>query len=116
MSSKHYPVLWKVRVSKAYAEAHNHLLIGEVMSRDGVCVELDCRSFHFGRLVNSLKNVSVGEMGLRIVPWTQIEVINVLPSGFDYRGAELTADAEGNVHLTDRSHACPIATRQESRH
>ncbi len=116
MSSKHDSALWKVRVNKAYAEAHNHLLVGEVMSRDSVCVELECRSFHFGRLVNSLKNVAVGDLGRRIVPWMQIEIINVLPGDYDYRGAELTADAEGNVYLTDRRHACPIATRQEPRH
>ena len=116
MCTKATSVIWKVRVVKRYPEAHNHLLIGKVLAKDGVCIELDCRSFHFGRLINSLKDVQAGESGRRIIPWSHIEIINVLPDDFDYREAELSLDREGNILLKDRRYACPIATRSEPRH
>ncbi len=116
MTDKSPCIVWKVRVVKAYHEAHNHLLIGEVLAKDSVCVELNCRSFHFGRLVNSLKDVLAGELGIRIIPWSHIEIINVLPDEFDFAEAKLSIDAEGSILLEDRAHACPIATRREPRH
>ena len=109
-------VVWKVRVVKAYAEAYIHLLIGRVLARDGVCVELDCRSFHFGRVVNNLKDARVGDWGARIVPWLHIEIINVLPQRFDPREAELDLDGEGNILLKDRVYGCSIVTSREPRH
>ncbi len=107
--------VWKVRVVKTYHEAHNHLLIGEVVSKDTVCVELNCRSFHFGRLVNSLKDVRTGDLGIRIIPWSHIEIINVLPAEFNPGQAELGLDGEGSIFLKDRVYACPIVTSREPR-
>lgn len=109
-------VVWKVRTVKAYPEARNHLLIGEVRAKDRVCVEMNCRSFHFGRAVNSLKDIRVGEVDVRIIPWTHIEIVNVLPAEFNYHEAELSLDREGNIFLRDRHRVCPIATRGEPRH
>ena len=77
---------------------------------------LDCRSFHFGRLVNSLKDVRTGEPSRRLIPWSRIEIVNVLPTDFNYREAELSMDREGNILFKDRRHVCPIATPSESRH
>ena len=108
--------VWKIRVVKAYAEAHNHLLIGKVIARDTVCVELNCRSFHFGRLVNSLKDVRAGDLGVRIIPWSHIEIINVLPAEFNPGEAELSLDGDGNILLKGSAYACPIVTSQEPRH
>ncbi len=118
MTDRSSSLVWKVRAVKAYSEAHNHLLVGEVRAKDRVCVELNCRSFHFGRMANSVKDVRAGDLGVRIIPWTYIEIVNVLPGDFDYRKAELTIDREGNILLRDRhhDHACPIATRNEPRH
>ena len=115
MCAKTSSVIWKIRTVKAYPEAHNHLLIGEVRAKDRVCVEMNCRSFHVGRAVHSLKNIRAGELGIRIIPWTHIEIINVLPTDFDYCEAELSIDREGDILLKDRRHVCPIATRQEPR-
>jgi len=108
--------VWKVRVVKSYAEAHNHLLIGEVFARDTVCVELNCRSFHFGRVVNSLKDVREGDLSIRIIPWSHIEIINVLPAEFNPGEAKLGLDGEGNILLKDRVYTCPVVTSRESRH
>jgi hypothetical protein len=108
-------LIWKVRVVKTYHEAHNHILIGAVRARDSVSVELHCRPFHFGRLVNGLKDVTPGEVGTRIIPWLQIEIINVLPTDFRFVEAELGTDGDGNIVLRDGSYACPIVTRREPR-
>lgn len=116
MCAKTSSVIWKVRVVKAYPEAHNHLLIGEVLAKDRVCVEMNCRSFHFGRVVNSLKDIRAGDVGVRIIPWAHIEIINVLPADLNYREAELSLDREGNIFLRDSQHICPIAARGEPRH
>ena len=115
MTDESSPVVWKVRVVKAYAEAHNHLLIGEVLANDAVRVELNCRSFHFGRLVNSLKDVRTGDLGRRIIPWSQIEIINVLPDDFGFAEAQLAVDQEGSILLKGRAYACPIVTSREPR-
>jgi len=100
---------------KAYHEAHNHLLVGEVVSKDCVFIEMHCRSFHFGRSVNSLKDIRAGELGTRMVPWSQVEIINVLPAAFDSASAKLESDHCGNIFLADGSYACPLVTSREPR-
>jgi hypothetical protein len=104
--------IWKVRSIKPYPDAHNHVLIGQVVSRDDACVELMCRSLHYGRTVSSPKDVVVGAIGKRIVPWSRIEVINELPAGFDYQNAKLEVDQKGGVLFSDGHHSCPIITIQ----
>lgn len=108
--------VWKVRVVKAYAEAHNHILVGHVVDRNPVFIELHCLSFHFGRSVNSLKDVYKGDYAVRIVPWSRVEVINVLPAAFRTGAARLTRDEDGNIILVDRGHRCPVISPRESRH
>lgn len=106
-------LIWKIRSIKPYHEAHNHLLIGQIMSRDDVCVELMCRSFHYGRAVNSTKDIAVGEIGKRIVPWGRIEVINELPVSFDFQAAQIKANDKGGIDFTDGHCSCPIVTTQD---
>ena len=116
MTDQQAVCVWKVRTVKAYPEAHNHLLIGEVLGRSMVCVELNCRSFHFGRLVNSLKGVHEGDLGVRIIPWSHIEIINVLPGEFDFDKAKLSMEEDGNILLKGQRHVCPIVVSREPRH
>ena len=52
--------IWKVRTVKDYPEAHNHLFIGQVLQVTESYVRLDCRTYHFGRVVNSVKDIKVG--------------------------------------------------------
>ena len=105
--------IWKVRSIKPYPDAHNHLLIGQVAGRDNVCVELMCRSFHYGRAVNGPKDIITGTIGKRIVPWSRIEIINELPASFDYQNAKLKADQAGGIVLSDDCYSCPIITIQD---
>ena len=106
-------LIWKMRFVKSYPDAHNHLLIGQVTGRDEVCVELMCRSFHYGRAVNGPKDITMGAIGKRIVPWSRIEIINELPASFDYQNAKLKADQKGGVFFSDSHFFCPIVTIQD---
>ena len=104
--------IWKVRCVKPYPEAHNHLLIGQVVGGDEVSLALMCRSFHYGRAVSRAKDIAVGTIGKRIVPWSRVEIINELPASFDHEKARLKADQEGNIFLSDEHYSCPIVTAQ----
>jgi len=101
--------IWKIRAVKPYVEAHNHCLVGRVLCRDDASVTLKCRSFHFGRLVNGVKDVSVGMLEVRIIPWVRIEIVNVLSSSFSYHNAKLSLCENGGVVLSDGSDSCVLA-------
>jgi hypothetical protein len=108
--------IWKIRTVKGYAEAHSHILVGEVLSTQDSFVRLHCRTYHFGRSVSSPRDIKKGEYGVRVVPWSRIELVNELLSTFDYSKATLTADKEGNVILTDGRASCIIASSFDKRY
>ena len=102
--------IWKVRAVKPYPDAHNHLLIGQMLEHDASHVRMTCRTFHYGRLVNSVKDIGMGEIATRRIPWDRIEIVNELTSGFDFKTARLRMDAQGKIHLTDGDNSCLIAS------
>ena len=106
-------LVWKIRCIKPYPDARNHLLIGLVVGRDQVCLELMCKSFHFGRVVNSPKDIATGALAKRILPWNRIEIINELPTSFDYQSAKLHADQNGSIFFSDSHYPCPILTSRD---
>lgn len=108
--------IWKIRTVKSYAEAHSHILVGEVLSTEDSHVRMCCRTYHFGRSVSSPRDIKVGDEGVRIVPWSRIEIVNELPSIFDYSKATLAADKAGNVILTDGRTSCTIASSFDNRY
>jgi hypothetical protein len=108
--------IWKVRAVKAYPEAHNHLLIGAVSGRDACTVEMNCRSFHFRRVTGGVKDIRVGGLGVRLIPWSRVEIINVLPNDFDCGRATLTTDDSGNVILSDGRDHCLITAQREAKY
>jgi hypothetical protein len=108
--------IWKLRVVKSYAEAHNHLLIGRVVDRDEASVTLHCRSLHFGRNVHEPREIAVGPMGKRVIPWSRVEIINELPDDFDYQRGELMTNKDGHILFGMRRKSCPIIDRHENRY
>jgi hypothetical protein len=106
--------VWKVRIVKEYPEAHNHLIVGEVVEEGPVWVKLRCRTYHFGRSVERPQDVKVGILSTRIIPWARVEIINELPEDFDYAGAKLVADGKGNVSLVHGRYPCPIVTNDKN--
>jgi hypothetical protein len=109
-------VIWKIRVAKPYPEAHNHLLIGQVLDRDQACISMNCRAYHFGRNISAAKDILIGPLAVRIVPWVRIEIIHELPAGFHFENSRLKAAPNGQFLLTDGEVSCSVVSRQERRY
>jgi len=116
MSEQTETRIWKVRSVKNYPEAHNHLFIGRVLQATQVYVRLDCRTYHFGKAINSAKDIRVGSKGVRILPWNRIELINELPGSFDYSKAELVTGKDGKVALSDGKTDCVLSSSYDNRY
>ena len=107
--------IWKIRTIKNYPEAHNHICVGEVLDIENSYVRLKCRTYHFGKSVNSLKDIRVGEVGVRIISWARIEIVNELDPGFSYEKAKLNVD-QHKVVLSDGKFSYTIASSYDSRY
>ena len=102
--------IWKIRTVKNYHQAHNHLFIGQVIQQTQSYVRIKCRTFHFSRVVNSLKDVKTGHVGVRILPWTSIEFINELPETFDYINAQVVFNEDGKASLRHDDVDCVLCS------
>jgi hypothetical protein len=105
--------IWKIRAIKNYAGAHNHILVGKVLEITESYVRLHCRTYHFGETLNSPDDVLVGAVMVRLIPWSRIEVINELPSTFDYVRSTVISDRPGQVLFKDKQYMCPIGRGSE---
>ncbi len=100
--------IWKIRTIKNYPQAHNHILVGKVLSTTDSYVRLHCRTYHFGLEVQGPKDIQIGGLMVRVVPWSRIEIINELPESFDYERTVLTTDKEGDVMFRDNRWSYPV--------
>lgn len=100
--------IWKIRTIKNYPEAHNHILVGKVLQITDSYVRLHCRSYHFGRVIYGPKDVQIGNLMVRVVPWSRIEIINELPDAFDYVRNTLIGDKQGEVLFQDNRWSFPL--------
>jgi len=107
------PKIWKIRAIKNYPEAHNHVLVGKVLEITESYVRLHCRTFHFGPSLDSPEDVLVGDVMVRVIPWSRIEVINELPMDFDYIKSTVISDKPGQVLFKDKQYLCPIGRGSE---
>ena len=107
--------VWKIRTIKDYPEAHNHLIVGRVEKVNDSYIKTHCKTFHFGRVVNNIKDVVVGEAMIRIIPWCRIEIIKELPDSFDYSNSKVTIDDEHRVVLSDQHYRCKLVSVYEKR-
>ena len=101
--------IWKIRTVKDYPDAHNHIMIGEVLDETPTYLRVMGRTFHFGKSVNNLKDIQEGMLMVRVIPWVRIQVVHELPDSFDFANATLAMKKNGNVVLKDDLIACPIA-------
>jgi hypothetical protein len=108
--------IWKIRTVKNYPQAHNHLFIGEVIQLTSSYVRLSCRTYHFSKVVNSVKDIKTGSESVRILPWNRIEVINELPVSFNYSEAKLTSSKDGKIVLNDGQMYCVLASSYDNRY
>lgn len=105
--------VWKVRFVKNYVEAHNHILIGEVLDENDRWVRIKGRTFHYGKAVNRTSDVGAGQEMVRIIPWGSIEVIHELPESFDWSGSKLVTDEKGGIVLADAANRTAIRASQD---
>jgi hypothetical protein len=116
MNEQSMSEVWKVRTIKNYPEAHNHLLVGKVLEITDSYVRMHCRSYHYGRVVNNTNDIQIGDVMIRVIPWSRIEIINELPSSFNYVRGDIVADKEGQVLFQDNQHTCSLVTTFERRY
>jgi hypothetical protein len=115
MAEQRVKRIWKIRTVKGYPEANSHILIGEVLEVTAVYVRVRCHTYHFGRSTGTVKDIRVGEDGVRIIPWNRIELVNELPADFDYSRAKLSAEPGGDIVLADEGYKCVIVRLFDSR-
>jgi hypothetical protein len=89
----------KVRWVKNYAEAHNHVAVGEVVEETDEYLMLHCRTFHFRRVdAEQSGGLRTGVAMTRVIPWSRIEVIHLLPENTRW-DVEYGYDAHGDLVL-----------------
>ena len=115
MADQESKKIWKVRTVKNYPEAHNHLFIGRVLQLTQSYIRMDCRTYHFGKNINSTKDIKSGPESIRLIPWGRIELINELPYSFDYAEANIVIDSNSTVMLDDGKTICPLTSSYENR-
>ncbi len=106
----------KVRSLKAYATAHSHVSIGDVLEETPQYLVLLCKTYHFGTHVGGGGRIATlrqgeyvcgvleSEKSVRAIPWSQIEVINELPTKTNW-------DVKAYI---DRSGTCCLANEQKT--
>jgi hypothetical protein len=79
-------------------------------------VRLDCKTYHFGKTINGIRDIREGTKSKRILPWNRIELINELPSTFDYSKAELITTKEEKIALSDGKINCILSSSYDNRY
>lgn len=103
-------VVWKIRTVKDYPDAHNHIFVGQVLGVTDNYVRLKCKTFHYGRMINAIKDIREGAYEVRILPWNRIEVINELAENFEVDQAKLVVGKSGGAVLTCGDLKCVISS------
>jgi hypothetical protein len=90
--------IWKARMRKAYADATNHVVVGEVVEENPLYLRMRCRAFHFKRPTMNA-NIVTSDVKVRFFPWGQISYITELPDSSDWEQAAAGLDEKGDVVL-----------------
>jgi len=88
----------KVRIRKNYAEATNHVVVGEVLEMNDVYLKVRCKTYHFRRPIHSA-SIQTSDTKVRIFPWSTIAYITELPEEVRWENAEAKLDKKGDVVL-----------------
>ncbi|AQQ72337.1 hypothetical protein SMSP2_02720 [Limihaloglobus sulfuriphilus] len=104
----------KIRTVKNYPQAHNHLLVGRIEESDTAAVMIYGKTYHYKRNIVSIRDVKVGSLGLRVLPWARIEIMNIIPPEFDYENAELGLSGDGEVTLKSAGGEISVFSSKDS--
>ena len=101
----------RIRWVKQYPTAHNHLAIGHVVRETDNYLAVLCKTYHFGGNLGGggskscklkrgafIGGVLESEKAVRIIPWTQIEVMHELPERTKW-DVEAVVDDSGLCYL-----------------
>ena len=116
MTKQENKKIWKIRTVKPYHEAHSHIIVGHVLEVTDAYVRINCRTYHFGRAVSSEKDIFIGPLMVRVIPWARIEIINELSEAFDYSNAQVSGGKDGNINIVDKNFAYSLVSRTEKKY
>ena len=94
--------VWKVRIKKAYADATNHIVVGEVLETTPIYIKLKCRAYHFKKPMQASSGpggIFVSDTKVRIFPWQVISYITELPEDFNWEDAVVELTERGEIIL-----------------
>ncbi len=103
--------LWKARMRKAYADATNHVVVGEVIGENPLYLRMRCRAFHFKRPTMNA-NIVASDIKVRLFPWAQISYITELPDSSDWERAVAGLDEKGDVVLRPAAGSQSISLKE----
>ena len=103
--------VWKIRIRRNYAEATNHVVVGEVLTQTPEFIRLRCRAFHFRRPTTSA-HIASGDVQTRVFPWATIAYATELADGFNWELARAELTREGDVVLIHPDSTAPVALRE----
>lgn len=85
----------KLRTKKCYKDAANHVIVGNVVMANDIYVQMTCKTYHYkGTFVDSDRVVE-GTIETRVIPWSNVECINVLDESFNWRNAVIVKRKDG---------------------
>lgn len=91
----------KLRTRKNYPDASNHVLVGSVIEFNDIFIRLKCRSFHYKQITLSSEHIVEGSVDDRVIPWSNVECMSVLPDEFLWEIAELSKCDDGMCLKSD---------------
>ncbi|MDD5729370.1 MAG: hypothetical protein PHV59_12480 [Victivallales bacterium] len=92
----------RLRWKKAYKEASNHVAIGKVLHENSGYLVMKCKTFHFQRILGgSRSGILEGSIGVRLIPWSSIEVMHELKADTEF-DVPLSQDEKGNIILMNK--------------
>ena len=103
--------IWKARMRKAYADATNHVVVGEVLEENPMYLRMRCRAFHFKRPTMNA-NIVTSEIKVRLFPWAQISYVTELPDSPDWERAVAALNEKGEVVLKPATGSQSISLRE----
>jgi hypothetical protein len=92
----------RLRWKKVYKEASNHVAIGKVLHENSGYLVMKCKTFHFQKILSGTTHgILEGEVCVRMIPWSAIEVMHELRTDTVY-DAPLGKDSKGNIILNNK--------------
>ena len=95
--------IWKARIKKAYADATNHIVVGEVLEATPLYIRMKCKAYHFKKPIQTTDKqpagIFVSDAKVRIFPWQVISYITELPEDFNWEEAVVELTGRGEIIL-----------------